>query len=118
MVFLSKWGICRFHVNLPLLDGVTFVGNCQEPTRHMETIFTKGGVGHQMYFVEGWGILKQKVSECSGVLGRQHVIAFTGRLQCSSFDVCHVVPAETLPSSQEGISFLMPTCCFWFTSQW
>ena len=25
----------------------------QEPTRHMETIFAKGGVGHQMYFVEG-----------------------------------------------------------------
>jgi len=29
----------------------------QEPTRHMETIFTKGGVGHQMYFVEGRWLL-------------------------------------------------------------
>lgn len=29
----------------------------QEPTRHMETIFTKGGVGHQMYFIEGRWLL-------------------------------------------------------------
>lgn len=29
----------------------------QEPTRHMETIFAKGGVGHQMYFVEGRWLL-------------------------------------------------------------